>query len=62
MMVLLLGVYVVGYVFVFGWGIWYLVKIICIGFKLYDLVLVLDVGSYILVWLLLVVDELLEEC
>lgn len=31
MMVLLLGVYVVGYVFVFGWGIWYLVKILCYG-------------------------------
>ena len=46
MTALSLGVYVVGYAFVFGWGIWYLVKILRHGPQPYAEGPSLDHGSH----------------
>ena len=56
-----LGVYVVGYAFVFGWGIWYLVKILRHGPQPYAEGPSLDHGSHTPARPLSAADEPLEE-
>lgn len=61
MTALSLGIYVVGYVFVFGWGVWYLVKIVRNGPQRDIEGLSLDHGSHTPARPLSAADELLEE-
>jgi len=61
MTALSLGVYIVGYAFVFGWGIWYLVKIIRTGPKPHEPAPKLDAGSHTPARPLSGADEPLEE-
>ena len=61
MTALSLGVYVVGYAFVFGWGIWYLVKILRHGPRPHDDGPSLDHGSHTPARPLSAADEPLEE-
>jgi cytochrome d ubiquinol oxidase subunit I len=61
MTALSLGVYIVGYAFVFGWGIWYLVKIIRTGPKPHEPAPALDAGSHTPARPLSGADEPLEE-
>jgi cytochrome d ubiquinol oxidase subunit I len=61
MTALSLGVYIVGYAFVFGWGIWYLVKIIRTGPKPHDQQPPIEDGSHTPARPLSGADEPLEE-
>lgn len=61
MTALSLGVYVVGYAFVFGWGIWYLVKILRHGPQPHAEGPSLDHGSHTPARPLSAADEPLEE-
>jgi cytochrome d ubiquinol oxidase subunit I len=61
MTALSLAVYVVGYAFVFGWGIWYLVKILRHGPRPHDDGPSLDHGSHTPARPLSAADEPLEE-
>ena len=61
MTALSLGVYVVGYAFVFGWGIWYLVKILRHGPQPYAEGPSLDHGSHTPARPLSAADEPLED-
>ena len=61
MTALSLGVYVVGYAFVFGWGIWYLVKILRQGPRPHEDGPSLDGGHHTPARPLSGADEPLEE-
>jgi len=61
MTALSLGVYIVGYAFVFGWGVWYLVKIVRTGPKPHEPAPDLEGGSHTPARPLSGADEPLEE-
>jgi len=61
MVALSLAVYVLGYAFVFGWGIWYLVKILRHGPRPHEQAPALDHGSHTPARPLSAADEPLEE-